>query len=141
MVKEQILKDQHSPILLFDGVCNLCHHFVQFILKRDPKGHIRFASLQSELGQQLLQKYNVPQDQLDTVILIENDQVYSHSDVAVRVVTYLSGFWPIFRIFRFIPRFFRDPIYNWIAANRYRWFGKQDQCLMPQPEWKDRFLD
>jgi len=131
---------QH-PVLLFDGVCNLCNTFVQFVLKRDPKGIIRFASLQSDLGQQLLQHYNFPTDSLDTVVLIENGKLYSHSDVGLRVVRHLSGFWPILDIFRLVPRFLRDPFYNWIAANRYRWFGKQDHCLMPQPEWKERFLD
>ena len=141
MAKNQISNESDSPILLFDGVCNLCHHFVQFILKRDPKGHIRFASLQSELGQQLLKKHHIPQDQLDTVILIEKGKVYAHSDVAIRIVPYLNNLWPVLSVFRIVPRFLRDPIYNWIAANRYRWFGKQDQCLMPQPEWKDRFLD
>ncbi|MEM9821398.1 MAG: thiol-disulfide oxidoreductase DCC family protein [Bacteroidota bacterium] len=132
---------EQQPILLFDGVCNLCNTFVQFVLQRDPKGTIRFASLQSDFGQRLLKKYNFPTDSLDTVVLIENKTLYSHSDVGLRVVKHLNGLWPVLNIFRWIPRFLRDPIYNWIAANRYRWFGKQDQCLMPQPEWKDRFLD
>ncbi len=130
-----------GPILLFDGVCHLCHHFVQFVLKRDHKGNIRFAALQSDFGQQLLTRYQFSTENLDTVVLIEKGKLYSHSDVAMRVFPYLGGAWPILSSLSIIPAFIRNPIYNWIAANRYRWFGKYDQCLMPQPEWKDRFLD
>ena len=129
------------PILLFDGVCNLCHGFVQFLLLRDPKGQFRYASLQSDIAQQLLEHYQFSNEKLDTVVMIENGKIYSHSDVGLRIVRRMNGLWPLLSVFMVIPRFIRDPIYNWIAANRYRWFGKKDQCMMPQPEWKERFLD
>ncbi len=130
-----------QPILLFDGVCNLCHYFVQFVLKRDRKGIIRFASLQSDVAKKLLEKHQFSAQNLNTVVLIEDGKLYHHSDVAIHVVRHFGGLWPLLSIFRIIPRFVRDPIYNWVAANRYRWFGKKDQCLIPEPEWQDRFLD
>ncbi|MEM8909395.1 MAG: DCC1-like thiol-disulfide oxidoreductase family protein [Bacteroidota bacterium] len=134
-------QSNEHPILLFDGVCNLCHFFVQFVLQRDTKGVFRFASLQSETAQHLLRRYQFSQQNLDTVVLIENGKVYTHSDVAIRVVRHFSGLWPLLAVLGIIPSFIRNPIYNWIAANRYRGFGKQEQCLLPQPEWQDRFLD
>lgn len=131
-----------QPIVLFDGVCNLCNGFVQFIIKRDKKGIVRFASLQSDFGQQVLQKFNLGSgtDQLSTVILIENNKAYTHSDVALRLVKYLGYAWPILSIFRILPRFIRDGIYNWIAKNRYRWFGKSETCMIPNRNIENRFL-
>ena len=131
----------NSPILLFDGVCNLCNYFVQFVIKRDPKAHFKFASLQSDLGQSYLDKFNLSTTDFDTVILIENGKAYTKSAVALRVARHLSGAWPLTYGLVIIPAFIRDPIYNWIARNRYKWFGKQDSCMMPEPSLKHRFLD
>lgn len=129
-----------KPILLFDGVCNLCNGFVQFIIKRDPKATFRFTALQSEAGQQLLQEANLPTKELSTVVLWENGKFYTHSDVPLRVVRHLSFGWRVFIIFKILPKFIRDSIYNWVAQNRYRWFGKKESCMIPTPELKARFL-
>lgn len=129
-----------NPILLFDGVCNLCNGFVQFVVKRDPEGIFRFASLQSDAGRELMKKHGFNPDEINTVIMVEEDKVYTRSDVPLKVVRQFSGFWPILYGFTIIPKGIRDAIYNWIAQNRYKWFGKKDQCMIPTPELKSRFL-
>lgn len=130
-----------GPILLFDGVCNLCNGAVQFILKRDAKGAFRFASLQSPVGQALLQFAGLPAEHISTLVLFENGQAYVRSDAALRIARHLKGGWLLLYGFIAVPRPVRDVVYNWIARNRYRWFGKQESCMMPSPEWKGRFLD
>lgn len=129
-----------KPILLFDGVCNLCNGFVQFIILRDPQAKFRFAALQSEAGQQLLEKAKMSTSEINTVVLYEHGKFYTHSDVGLRVARHLGGGWILFTVFKIIPKGLRDNIYNWIARNRYRWFGKQESCMMPTPELKERFL-
>jgi len=130
-----------GPILLFDGVCNLCNAAVQFILKRDPKGVFRFASLQSPTGQALLNFAGLPTGEISTVVLFENGKPYLRSDAGLRIARRLGGLWPLLYGFILIPRVIRNYIYDWIARNRYRWYGKQESCLMPAPEWKGRFID
>jgi predicted DCC family thiol-disulfide oxidoreductase YuxK len=130
----------HPPVLLFDGVCNLCNASVQWIIKRDKAGIFRFASLQSEAGQHLLQRFDLPTGDLKTVVLTEGENVYTRSDVALKVFQLLGGWWQLLRIFALVPRPLRNLVYDWIAANRYRWFGKRDECMLPSPEWKQRFL-
>ncbi|WP_323740420.1 thiol-disulfide oxidoreductase DCC family protein [Filobacillus milosensis] len=127
-------------IILFDGVCNLCNGLVQFLLKRDKEDRFRFASLQGEQGQQLIQKHNIEYN-LDTFIYIKASKVFTKSTAALHVLKDLKGFWQLLFIFVLIPKFLRDPIYNCIANNRYKWFGKQDQCMMPKTEYKNKFLD
>lgn len=129
-----------KAILLFDGVCNLCNGFVQFVILRDKAGYFQFASLQSEEGQALLEQHGLDKTALSTVVLIERGKAYTHSAVALRVAPHLDGFWGWARIFWLIPVGIRDWIYNWIAKNRYRWFGKKEQCMLPRPEWKERFI-
>lgn len=129
-----------EAVLLFDGVCNLCNGFVQFTIKRDPSGYYQFASLQSAAGQELLIAHHVPTDVISTVVLIENGRIYTHSDVALRMVRRFGGLWPLLTAFSIIPKPVRDAIYNWIAHNRYRWFGQRDSCMVPTPELKSRFL-
>jgi predicted DCC family thiol-disulfide oxidoreductase YuxK len=126
---------------LFDGVCNLCSRSVQFILKRDRRNLFRFASLQSPLGQSLLQGTGLPPDHLDSFVLVENNKVYTRSSGALRVCRKLGGAWPLLYVLMIIPRPLRDGIYNWIARRRYKWFGKKESCWLPSPEWKSRFLD
>lgn len=130
-----------GPILLFDGVCNLCNASVQFILKRDPKAHFRFASLQSPVGQALSAHAGLPANEINTVVLFENGQPYLRSDAALRIARHLGSLWPLLYGFSIIPRAIRHAVYDWIARNRYRWFGKQESCMLPLPEWKNRFLD
>ena len=130
----------NKEILLFDGVCNLCDKFVQFVLYHDDKEQFIFASLQSSIGQQLLKKYKLDSD-LNTVVLISKENAYTHSDVALKVGIALGGWMNVSYLCYLIPKFMRDMIYNWIAANRYRLFGKQEDCIVPKAEWKARFLD
>ena len=129
------------PIILFDGVCNLCNTSVQFILKRDRRSRFRFASLQGPAGQALLQRSGLPADHLDSFVLVENNNVYTRSSAALRVISRLGGGYTLFYVFWIIPRPIRDGIYDWVARHRYRWFGKEDSCWLPRPEWKERFLD
>jgi predicted DCC family thiol-disulfide oxidoreductase YuxK len=128
-------------VLLFDGVCNLCNSSVKWVLLRDKKGEFKFAAIQSEAGQSLLKSFGLDNQPLESVILISGRQAYIKSDAAIKVASKLGGIWTIALFFRLVPRPVRDAIYDWVAKNRYRWFGKQEQCLLPQPEWKDRFLN
>ena len=130
-----------GPIILFDGVCNLCHRSVQFVLPRDKKKVFRFASLQSSVGQSLLKKYGLADGQTDSFVLVEKDRAYTRSSAALRVVNKLKGLWPLLTVFWIIPRPLRDWVYDYVARHRYRWFGKEESCWLPTPEWKGRFLD
>jgi predicted DCC family thiol-disulfide oxidoreductase YuxK len=127
--------------VLFDGVCNLCNGTVQFVIKRDRAAIFRFASLQSDYAQALLRRVNLPTDQLYSVIVIEDGVAYQKSDAALRIARHLSGVWHWLYILRVVPKFIRDGLYNFIATNRYRFFGKQDHCMIPTPELKARFVD
>ncbi|MEO6327763.1 MAG: thiol-disulfide oxidoreductase DCC family protein [Ginsengibacter sp.] len=131
---------QHS-IILFDGVCNLCNGTIQFIIKRDKKGYFNFASLQSLEGQKLLELHKLPLNNFNSFILIENERAYTRSTGALKVLKKLSGLWPLLYVFILIPKFIRDLVYNRIATNRYKWFGKKDECMIPTPQLKARFLN
>ncbi|MEI6408881.1 MAG: thiol-disulfide oxidoreductase DCC family protein [Bacteroidota bacterium] len=133
------MADSH-PILLFDGVCNLCNASVQWVLLRDRKGVFRFAAQQSETGQAKLQQFGLSPEAYDTVVLIDGDRLYTRSDAALEVLNRLGGMYRLAIVFKIIPRFIRNAVYNWVARNRYRWFGKQEQCMLPRPEWKARFI-
>lgn len=127
-------------IILFDGDCNFCDASVQFIIKRDPYAHFHFTSLQSEKGQELLTKHRIPTD-VDSLVLIENNKAYTRSTAALRIAKKLDGLWHLLFLFILIPRPLRDPVYNYIARNRYRWFGKKETaCALPSPEMRKRFL-
>jgi len=127
-------------IILFDGVCNLCASSVQFVIARDPKRIFRYAALQSDFAQNLLHTLNQPKADIESVIFIDGDTVYYRSDAALRIAKHLSGAWPLMGVFFIFPRFIRDSVYNYIGKNRYRWFGKQESCMMPTPELKSLFL-
>jgi predicted DCC family thiol-disulfide oxidoreductase YuxK len=127
-------------IILFDGVCNLCNSSVQFIIKRDPKGYFKFASLQSKFGQGILKQYGLDQD-IDSFVLIENNIPYLRSTAALRICKNLIGFWKFLSVFLLVPPSIRDFLYRIIAKNRYKWFGKKDTCMIPTPEMNNRFLN
>jgi len=127
-------------IILFDGLCTLCNRTVQFVIKRDPKVRFRFASLQSEVGKELLQRYDQPMD-LQTIILLEGGQAYHRSSAALRISRRLRGAWPLLYAFILLPPPLRDTMYNLVARNRYKWFGKQEQCMIPTPNDAKRFLE
>jgi predicted DCC family thiol-disulfide oxidoreductase YuxK len=129
-----------GAIILFDGVCNFCNSSVQFIIKRDPTGYFKFASLQSDTGQQLLKKYGVSKE-IDSLIVIEKQSVYIKSSAALQISRKLTGFWRFFSILKVFPPLFRDHLYDLLAKNRYNWFGKSDSCMLPTAEMKKRFLD
>ncbi len=130
----------HATIL-FDGVCNLCNGYVQFVLKRDTAGYFRFAALQSEIGQEQLRKLGFGSSAPDSIVLITPEgKAYTESGAAIRIAARLGGLWPALQIFLALPPFLRDAVYRFIARNRYRWFGKTDACMLPRPEWKERFL-
>lgn len=129
-----------TPVLLFDGVCNLCNSSVQWVLLHDPKGIFRFTALQSETGQALLRKWGRPTDDFDSVVLVDGDRLLLHSDVPLEIVRRLGGWWQILYVFKLIPRPLRDAVYHWVARNRYRWFGRKEACMLPRPEWKGRFV-
>ena len=128
------------PIVLFDGVCNLCTGSVQFILERDRRGLFRFASLQSEVGRRLLGEQGLDADALGSVVLIEDGQAFRESAAVLRIARHLPGAWKLLGAFLAVPRPLRDFVYRRIARNRYRWFGKTEACWLPTPELKARFL-
>ncbi|MFD2786420.1 thiol-disulfide oxidoreductase DCC family protein [Hymenobacter rubripertinctus] len=132
-----------SPtIILFDGVCNLCNGFVQFVLEHDAGGQFRFAALQSGAGQGLLREYGLPAPtEPDSVVLLADGRAYTHSAAALGILARLSGRWAtLARVGRWFPRPLRDAVYRLIARNRYRWFGRQESCWLPTPALKARFL-
>lgn len=130
-----------SAVLLFDGVCNLCTASVRWVIPRDPKGHFRFASLQSDVGRRLLVEAGGNPDELDSVVLLEDGQLWERSTAALRVARKLKAPWPLLYTFILVPRTLRDWIYDVVASTRYRVFGRKEECMIPSPEVKGRFLD
>lgn len=131
----------NEHIILFDGVCNLCNSSVQFVIKRDKKSIFKFASLQSESGQALLKKFDLPADDFNSFVYIKGEQCYLRSTAVLKVAKELGGGWILLYGFIIVPKFIRDFFYNMIAKSRYRIFGKQDSCMIPTPELRSRFLE
>ncbi|MEF2967085.1 thiol-disulfide oxidoreductase DCC family protein [Paenibacillus sp. M1] len=130
-----------NAVVLFDGVCHLCQGAVKFIIRRDPRGRFKFASLQSEAGRRLSGEEAEPSGTPGTIVLIDrNGASYTRSTAALRIAKGLKFPWPLLYGFILVPRPIRDAVYRWIAANRYRWFGKDEACLVPTPEIRGRFL-
>lgn len=129
-----------NKLILFDGECNFCDHGVQFIIKRDPTGYYKFASLQSNIGMDLLKKYHIPED-MDSFLLIEDNKCYFKSSAALRICKSLTGIWKLFYILILVPKPLRNLLYDVLAKNRYKWFGKKDSCMIPSPEIRNRFID
>lgn len=125
-------------IVLFDGVCNFCDSSVQFIMKRDVHKHFQFASIQSEIGQQLIQKYNL--QQLDSLVVIENGYAYTKSNAALEIAKHFRGGWKLVLLVKIFPTFLRDAAYDIFARNRYKWFGQKEVCRIPTKEERERFL-
>lgn len=135
------MKDTHSyKIILFDGVCNLCNSSVNFVIRHDKKNLFKFAALQSDVGASLIQKYGIDTSETDSIILIENNKAYVKSTAALRVARHLNKGYPLFYAFMIIPNFIRNWVYDYIAKNRYKWYGKKDSCMIPTPELKEKFL-
>ena len=127
-------------IVLFDGVCNLCNQAIDFIMQNDPRGRFKFGALQDEKTQELLAPYEVAKDYLDSIVLVRKNRIFYKSRAALEIARNLKGLWPLLYIFIIIPNFLRNPLYDWIARNRYKWFGKKETCRLPTPEEKERFL-
>jgi predicted DCC family thiol-disulfide oxidoreductase YuxK len=132
---------QNKKIILFDGVCNLCNGAITFIIKRDKNDVFRYAPLQSEVGKNLAKKHEIDLDKVDSIILVTDQSAVAKSTAALRIAKQLSGGWPLLAVFLILPRFLRNAVYDFIARNRYKWFGKKDACMIPTPELKSKFLD
>jgi predicted DCC family thiol-disulfide oxidoreductase YuxK len=130
-----------QSIILFDGICNLCNSSVQYVIKHDPAALFKFAPLQSEAGQHLLRQYDLPQNNLNSFVLLQNNKAYTQSTAALKVSKELKGPARLLYGFIIVPAFIRDWVYKLVANKRYKWFGKRDECLMPDPLLKERFLN
>lgn len=126
---------KENPIILFDGVCNLCNGAVDFLIRKDCKRQFRFVALQSEGGILISQKFNVPAD-CDSVILIYEGGIYYESDAALKIAALLHFPWNVAKVFKLFPKTFRDKVYKWVARNRYKWFGKRNTCRIATPAEK-----
>lgn len=136
------LADLPQPLYFFDGHCVLCSRFVAFCLKRDPRGRLKFASTQSATGIRVVAALGLPGDTLDrTILLLDDDEVLARSAAVLRALRYLEGPARLLRPLILLPAFLRDPLYDLVARNRIRWFGRHDTCLVPSPETHRRFID
>ncbi|KMK75016.1 thiol-disulfide oxidoreductase DCC family protein [Alkalihalobacillus pseudalcaliphilus] len=126
-------------IILFDGVCNVCNKFVDFMLKHDKHQFYKFASIQSDIGQQLIKQHKVNRN-IDSVIVIEANQAFLHSDAIVKIIPKLSWYWQWARVWKVLPKNIRDSLYRWFAKNRYRFFGQKSSCRLPTKKERERFL-
>lgn len=133
--------NSEQAIILFDGVCNLCNSFVKFVIKHDKPKCFKFAALQSETAKFILLRLEINPDSLpNSVILIDNETIYLKSEAALRIAKKLDGRFKHLYYLKFLPRWFRDPVYDFIARNRYALFGKKNSCMVPTPEMTNRFL-
>lgn len=131
---------ENGPIILFDGVCNLCNATVQTIIRLDRTAQFRFCALQSDAGQSLLEQAGYQGPALDSVVLYQHQQVWTHSDAVLEIARRLGGPMKIVLLLKIIPQKTRDRLYLWIARNRYTWFGRRPTCMIPTPGLKSRFL-
>jgi predicted DCC family thiol-disulfide oxidoreductase YuxK len=131
-----------KKIILFDGVCNLCNDSVIKVIKYDKKNVFLFTALQSEAGEKILAELGIDTSKIDSIILFDpNKGYYIKSSAALRIMNEFSGWWKLMQVFRILPAAFNNIFYDWIAKNRYKWFGKKDSCMIPTPELKAKFLD
>ncbi len=129
-----------KPIILFDGVCNFCNAIVNFIIKQDKKNVFLFCALQSDSGKKLLEEYKIDWKANDSFVVIENKKAYQKSNAALKLYNKLPWYWKWIQIFWIFPKFIRDAVYNFIAKNRYKWFGKKEECMIPTKEVREKFL-
>jgi len=131
----------NQPVIFFDGICNLCNASVQFVIEHDKENYFNFSALQGDYAKNVLAEFNIVPENLDSILLLENGKLYTKSTSALRVARKLNGFWPLLYGFIIIPKFIRDWVYDFIAKNRYKWWGKQESCWVPTPELKSRFYN
>ena len=138
----RVAQELEHPVVLFDGVCNVCNDSVKFILARDGQGYFRFASLQSEVAKGLLRPFGLEEMPLHTMVLIEEGRVFTKSTAVMRVARRLGALWPVVSFGMWlVPRPLRDALYSGFVKHRYRLFGKSEVCLVPTPALRERFLD
>jgi predicted DCC family thiol-disulfide oxidoreductase YuxK len=128
-------------LVLFDGVCNLCNGFVQFVIARDPHGRFQFGALQSDAARRVIQEHGGPDPLPDAIVLIEDGRLYTRSTAALRIARRLTFPWPLTALFLAVPRPLRDRVYALFASRRYRWFGRRETCMMPTAELRARFIE
>ncbi|MCX6296171.1 MAG: DUF393 domain-containing protein [Bacteroidetes bacterium] len=131
---------ENSTIILFDGICNFCNSYVNKIIKHDKKNKFKFATLQSEAGKRILSKYIIDYQVYDSIILIENKTVFSKSTAVLKIAKHLGGLYALAFAFIITPTFIRNAVYDFIAKNRYQWFGKKETCMVPTEEIKSKFI-
>jgi predicted DCC family thiol-disulfide oxidoreductase YuxK len=132
---------ENKKIILFDGVCNLCNSFVQFVIKHDTKDVFRFVALQSDLGKEISKHIGLENQNIDSVVLYNpNSRFYIKSNAALEITKNLGGIFKLLIVLKVFPRFFRDFVYDFVARNRYKWLGKKESCMIPTPELKAKFL-
>ena len=145
MLEEQIATETKpiavdAPVVIFDGVCNFCNASIDFIMKRDAKGLLKFTANQHETGQQLLEAFGYAKEDVDTMYLYEQGVLYNRSTAALRIARHLRLPWNLLSVLIIIPKFIRDPVYRFVARNRYQWFGRKETCRIPTDEERSRFL-
>jgi len=133
--------NENHAIVLFDGLCNFCSGSVLFIIKRDTKGYFRFAAMQTDAGEKIMQQFGIGENRPESIILVENNRIWYRSSAALRIARKLRHGWPLFYGFICFPPFVRDFFYDIIARNRYRWFGQKESCFVPSEEIRQRFID
>lgn len=140
--KKMELRDfpKDKGLILFDGVCNLCNTSVQKVLKNDKKGHFYFASLTWPIAEQVRRGFP-KMGETDSILLYQNERLYNQSTAALKIAAKMDGLWPLMGVFWIVPKPVRDVVYQWVARNRYKWFGKKDYCMMPSPETAGRFVE
>ncbi|MFL5762297.1 MAG: thiol-disulfide oxidoreductase DCC family protein [Bacteroidia bacterium] len=131
----------HTAIVLFDGICNFCDNSINRIIRHDKKNHFRFAALQSESGKKLSQQYGIDTSQTDSIILIEDGKAYTRSSAILRITKNMNRLYPLLYGLLVIPPFIRNAVYDLVARNRYKWFGKKESCMVPTAEVRNKFLD
>ena len=140
MNRDESMNQLDGPVVVFDGVCNLCEDSVAFIIARDPNAKFKFVSAQSVVGKEIQECYGLDAIEDETVILIKNGEVFTHSDAGLEIAKDLDGSWKLMRYAKIVPKPIRNRVYSIIAKNRYKWFGKKNECMLPSPGVKARFL-
>lgn len=129
------------PVILFDGICIFCNRMINFVIRQDKQKHLTFGTLQSKAAQNLLQEHGLPHEEaLKSFVFINGGKTYMHSTAALKVMQQLPWYWQWTQMFWVVPPFIRDGIYKWVSKNRYQWFGKKEDCMVPTPELRSRFI-
>lgn len=132
----------HKQIILFDGVCNLCNRFVQWVINRDRHDTFRFAPIQGKIGERLMRDHKIDPEKMDSIILVQPFRgVATKSTAVLKIGRAFGGVYRLLILLQVIPPFLRNIIYDWVARNRYKWYGKRDKCMVPTPELKSKFLE